>query len=320
MPTLDCPSCRIKLQLAEQNLGQPVRCPKCQQVFEAKAPTALGAPPREDSAREQVMAGEPSAGWSRPPPVNPDHFSPAPPRWRDPHADNNEPAYAYRQPLLRSLPGIGLARTVTIVMAVNLFVVVIISLILSYVYLGQLQELRPGMPVPLQVERTEDLRMVVGLFSFAIQVTLIVVFCMWIYRAHDNLELLGVEGRQYTSGWAVGYFFVPILNLYRPLQVMQEIWKASDPQVPPGSQEWRNNPNSALAGFWWAFWLISSIANNISIRVALSAAPSLDDLRMEARVEIFADATALVAGLLLILIIQRIMSRQVRMLGQEATE
>jgi hypothetical protein len=56
-------------------------------------------------------------------------------------------------------------------------------------------------------------------------------------RAYRNLPALGAESPRFSSGWAVGAWFVPFLNLVRPKQIMDDIWRASDPALPahPGA-------------------------------------------------------------------------------------
>src|SRR6185437_9304082 len=49
-----------------------------------------------------------------------------------------------------------------------------------------------------------------------------VAFLMWFYRVHKNLLALRAANLEYSPGWAVGGFFVPFLNLVRPMHVMRE--------------------------------------------------------------------------------------------------
>src|SRR5688572_6359973 len=69
---------------------------------------------------------------------------------------------------------------------------------------------------------------VLGLVFFVLFVIATVFWCMWVYRTYRNLPALGAEGLNYSPGWAVGYYFIPVLNLFRPFQVMRETWRASD--------------------------------------------------------------------------------------------
>ena len=54
-----------------------------------------------------------------------------------------------------------------------------------------------------------------------------VLYLRWIYRANSNARQLGATGMRFTSGWSIGFCFIPIMNLWKPYQTMKEIWKAS---------------------------------------------------------------------------------------------
>jgi hypothetical protein len=74
-----------------------------------------------------------------------------------------------------------------------------------------------------------DLRQgMIGLAQFGTRITLIVLICIW-PRANRNARALGATGMRFTPGWCVGWYFVPIMNLFRPYQAMKEIWMASVP-------------------------------------------------------------------------------------------
>lgn len=92
-----------------------------------------------------------------------------------------------------------------------------------------------------------------------------VCFFVWTYRLNRNLRALGVTGLQFTPGWAVGYFFIPIMSLYRPYQIFREIWQGSDPGLAPRSgRAWQNIRPPALLGFWWVLWLISNLVDRLA--------------------------------------------------------
>ena len=54
-------------------------------------------------------------------------------------------------------------------------------------------------------------------FSFSYLATA-VVFGIWIVRANKNARALGAKNLSASPGWALGYFFVPILNLWKPFK------------------------------------------------------------------------------------------------------
>lgn len=70
-----------------------------------------------------------------------------------------------------------------------------------------------------------------ALIFFAVaMVASIVVVAMWIYRAHANLRAASIDGLEFSPGWAVGCYFIPIVNLFKPFQDMRELWNATHGQ------------------------------------------------------------------------------------------
>jgi hypothetical protein len=79
----------------------------------------------------------------------------------------------------------------------------------------------------------------------------------WVYRANKNGHALGTAGMKYTPGWSVGWFFVPIANLFMPYWVLKEIWQTGS-STPHGG--WRQGAVSPLLALWW---LVSVICGTI---------------------------------------------------------
>ena len=58
-------------------------------------------------------------------------------------------------------------------------------------------------------------------------VATVVVWCIWQHHTQANAILLSGGGTRFTPGWAVGWWFIPIANLWKPFQSVRELWKAS---------------------------------------------------------------------------------------------
>ena len=121
-----------------------------------------------------------------------------------------------------------------------------------------------------QPDLKQALRALVSGLHALVLIGVIVAFLMWFYRVHKNLPALRATNLEYKSGWAVGGFFVPFLNLVRPMNVMREVWYWSDPSAfgcDPSSDDLpvRNrNATPPLIGWWWAFFLLTNFAANLS--------------------------------------------------------
>lgn len=152
----------------------------------------------------------------------------------------------------------------------------------------------------------------VGLLHVVVIVATVVLFCVWLHRAYSNLPALGNPraALKHSAAWAVGSFFVPILNLYVPFRAVRETWVKSDPAVaaadyfPPPSSSAPLNMN-----LWWAFWIISNVFNNASLRLQLNA-KSAEILLIAAWLGLAGDLLTIPAAIFAILVVREIDRRQ----------
>jgi hypothetical protein len=108
-----------------------------------------------------------------------------------------------------------------------------------------------------QLEASDDRQLVIAvIWVFALVVTGI-VFIVWMRHVYDNVRTLGSAPPRYSKGWTIGGWFVPFLNLVRPKQIMNDLWRASDPDLPSqAGNEWQQQRPSPLLAVWWGLWLI----------------------------------------------------------------
>ena len=109
-----------------------------------------------------------------------------------------------------------------------------------------------------QIDTSNDQRTLISVIIVAAMVVTGIGFMAWMRRLLLNLKPLGGWSR-WTPGWAIGGWFVPILNLIRPKQVMDDIWRGSDPDDPDAGVQPKSAKVDPLLRWWWAFWLAGGI-------------------------------------------------------------
>ena len=148
------------------------------------------------------------------------------------------------------------ARFVLISFAV-LLVVLSLTIALDLFVIGFRASVGGGLSSDQQV--VVDLAKAATALLYMVALALCVVgFCVWIHRVYRNLPALGAAQLRFSPRWAVGGWFVPVLNLWRPYQVMREIWQRTLAQ-PTGLLRW-----------WWAAWLVSNLVSDVALRSNLS--------------------------------------------------
>jgi len=150
-----------------------------------------------------------------------------------------------------------------------------------------------------------------GLYLLAVAVAGI-AFLVWFRRAWRNLKSLGGRDLKYSTAWVVGGFFVPIMNLYRPIQVMREVWHGSNPSnlerdLQPDGPEIRNQlPTPALIAWWWGLLDVSVVLGRTAIRIALGDGNTIDQLHTANTLSILNSMVCIPAVVLAIRIVNRI--------------
>jgi hypothetical protein len=165
-------------------------------------------------------------------------------------------------------------------------------------------------PVEEIANAIDERQAAIALLQGGLYLACAVAFAMWMHRAYKALVAARLPGLRYSPAWAAGGFFVPFLNLFRPLQVMREIdpaaaWLSGEMR---GATHWRASPRSLRVVVWWMLWLVTGIAGNVSTRMMLRA-EELDEIVDASWWTLCSDASGPPAAIAALLVVARITSR-----------
>jgi hypothetical protein len=107
------------------------------------------------------------------------------------------------------------------------------------------------------------LRLTLNWLMVVVGAVTLVAFFFWLRRVVRNADRLGLLRQRFNSGWTVGAWFVPVLNLWRPKQIVNDAWTGSG----CGSR--------TLVDWWWGLYLLSTyIITAIADRLVGNASDS----------------------------------------------
>jgi len=101
---------------------------------------------------------------------------------------------------------------------------------------------------------------IVRLIQIIIFIILGVTFFRWIYRTNKNLHTLSGDQITFTPRWSVGWYFIPIANLFKPYQVMKEIWRVCHKN---------ESTTHSLLSWWWFLLIVSIIPAGLASDLAM---------------------------------------------------
>ncbi len=109
-----------------------------------------------------------------------------------------------------------------------------------------------------EAEANDAQQQIIGVLYLVIVIVSGITFLSWTYCANANCHSFGALGMEFTPGWSIGWYFIPIATLWKPYQAMKEIWKASK-----NPSNWQKETSSPLLGWWWALWLTSALLPHV---------------------------------------------------------
>jgi len=143
-------------------------------------------------------------------------------------------------------------------------VVAAVALWSSLQQLQLIQDLARGANIPDAVIEASDARQqLIGFVQLGLGLVSAVVFLMWTSAITKRLTQLGVIDMRYAPRWSVWGFIIPIVNLFRPYQVMSELLKASE-VVPSPDGPWAKKPTPLIVGVWFAILILDSIVGRLA--------------------------------------------------------
>jgi hypothetical protein len=219
-------------------------------------------------------------------------------------ANPYEPPSVHENPDFGERPGYRSAQTLSVAVRALLagcIVVSAISIAHAVTQLDLFDRIKHDRAFTLAEAEASDERavLIVGLYLLVFLATAI-TWIVWQTRTSKNASALGAEFMQYgPNAW--GWFFCPVINLFRPLAVVRELWQVSDPRS--------SSESPSYFGLWWVPWVIGNILGNVSARL-VDENSDIDELILSTQLDVAADGLLIVSGIFAIKVVSEIQRRQ----------
>jgi hypothetical protein len=156
----------------------------------------------------------------------------------------------------------------------------------------------------LVVRRNELRQLLISIFYTIVSFCSGLAFLGWFHRAYSNISRIGIHKTKWNPAWAIISFIIPVVNLYRPYQIIREIRDKNRSSI---VELGGNIPSekAALLPWWWTLWLISILSSLIYLLLLLF--PLTKEYRFGLSVlSVFSDFTDIPAAILAIAVINHI--------------
>jgi|JI7StandDraft_1071085.scaffolds.fasta_scaffold00731_10 hypothetical protein len=159
----------------------------------------------------------------------------------------------------------------SLALIIVILVLDILGLIIGFLNFSQVQSaISQNFNYKEDVNIFELFDLLIAIIRFFAMVASTVLFILWFRRAYFNLHLL-VPNLEHKEGWAAGGWFVPILSLFIPYQIMRDLFNHSLRLLNLKGNTTYEYVDTKIVGGWWALYLVSGFMQRISTRYSLRA-------------------------------------------------
>lgn len=134
-----------------------------------------------------------------------------------------------------------------------------------------LSKVADGKIVTAEAASASDLRQrIIAIVLFITFIISAIAFILWFRRAYNNLHQK-INFLSLSEGWAAGAWFVPIINLYRPYQIMKELYDETKKFLADRQIIYIQKLPVQQVGLWWTMWIVNGISGQVVFRMTQSA-------------------------------------------------
>ena len=161
--------------------------------------------------------------------------------------------------------------------AIILIIVVMIFSVISLFSDSLEYGLLTSSEITTEAAESNDTRQrIIAIFSLIAYIISIVTFISWFRRAYYNLHSK-IENLDNSEAAAAYSWFIPIVNLYKPQNIMKEIFEETELFLEQNIEKYNAPTNISKVQLWWTFWIVVNILSNIQFRMSLNA-DTIDEL------------------------------------------
>lgn len=151
------------------------------------------------------------------------------------------------------------------------------------------------------------------LLDLLILVAVGILFITWFHTSHRSVPSFAGGLARHGRAWAIGSWFVPFLNLVRPKQMMDDLWRMSGASSSADAMQIRYKTGPRLVLAWWSAFVTAEVLDRVAgfmsgpLETADSASRQSDAVVMG-----LSQLATVLAGCLAIAVVRAITMRQER--------
>ena len=186
----------------------------------------------------------------------------------------------------------GLAKVVIILLALNAVIYLALGGINALYYsVLSAEELNLD-----KAESVESMMVICGISMAIVFLVTVIIFCVWTNRMMKNTWAIRGGNHLTTPGWAVGWYFIPLVSMWKPLGAVQQMRDAV-----------YSGPGGLNLTPWWGFWIISNVLSRISAKMPTE---TIEELQTSAFFDTVTSPIDCVSAIFALLMVKKLTNKQ----------
>ncbi|WEV26281.1 DUF4328 domain-containing protein [Streptomyces sp. 71268] len=145
---------------------------------------------------------------------------------------------------------------------------------------------------------------------FFLSIPMVVLWVIWFRRTYVNAQALAPGRQRFGSGLAAGAWFIPVVHLWFPKQMANDVWTSSAPPTPAGYPP-QPGTGRGLLNTWWVLFLVMLVTSTISFFV-FAEAETYGEYQSSVAWSILTDVVSIPCAVFAIAVVVRLSALQER--------
>lgn len=159
---------------------------------------------------------------------------------------------------------------------------------------------------PQELEAAGSLYGTVSRYQGFVYLPTAIVFIAWFFRMRRNTGLLAPDRFRNGPGWAIGAWFIPLVNLWMPYRIALDMWGAAT-LLPEEGERYRTR--IWPVNLWWGSFVFSVLFNRYA-GTKYDGAAKVTEIRDRVTLYMAADVVNIVAAAAAVYFAVRLTSMQ----------
>ncbi len=163
------------------------------------------------------------------------------------------------------------------ILGIGLMLIIFLGSIMSSILQNDLLiKAKDGIFITEEMATSNDNReMIVSLVTIIAFFLSAVLFLIWFYNAYEN-NSKRISKTNFSVGWSIGAWFVPIISWFRPYNIMDEINRNANKILNNRGVTIKSH-GKALIAIWWGLFLTTVFLSRVLLKLSLRA-DTIDNL------------------------------------------